>query len=184
MSGRSCGVGCVRIGAFPKRNSRSTWGSSSLYTTCESAVKRYWARSLSYSFQKTPDPNKSVVDYGFSFGGAMTNLIACVRQRSTRAVAVDAGWLPDAGCDGPVSYWAEHADDDQAVSITAGRAAKEFWRNMDSCSTATTPVWPSPCVAYTGCQSGFAVTWCELPQGGHTWNTWTSQAIAAFLSQY
>jgi len=83
-----------------------------------------------------------------------------------------------------VSYWAEHADDDQAVSITAGRAAKEFWRSMDSCSTATTPVWPSPCVASTGCQSSFAVTWCELPQGGHTWYTWTSQAIAAFLSQY
>jgi hypothetical protein len=40
-------------------NSRSTWGSSSLYTTFESAVKRCWARSLSYSFQKTPDPNKS-----------------------------------------------------------------------------------------------------------------------------
>jgi len=35
-------------------------GSSSLYTTCESAVKRCWARSLSCSFQKTPDPNKSV----------------------------------------------------------------------------------------------------------------------------
>ena len=29
----------------------------------ESAVKRCWARSLSYSFQKTPDPNKSVLQY-------------------------------------------------------------------------------------------------------------------------
>lgn len=125
-----------------------------------------------------------IVDYGFSMGGAMTNLIACVRQGSTRAVAVDAGWLPDAGGDGPVSYWAEHADDDQAVPIAAGLQAKEFWRNMDSCSTATPPVSPSPCVAYTGCQPGYAVTWCELSSGGHTWYTWTSQAIAAFLSQY
>jgi len=56
----SCAVGFVRIGAFHKRNFRSTWGSSSLFTTCERAVKRCWARSLSYSFQKTPDPNKSV----------------------------------------------------------------------------------------------------------------------------
>ena len=60
VTGHSCAVGCVRIGAFHKRNSRSTWGSSSLYTTFESAVKCCWARSLSCSFQKTPDPNKSV----------------------------------------------------------------------------------------------------------------------------
>ena len=59
VTGRSYGVGCGHTGVFPKRNSRSTWGSSSLYTTFESAVKRCWARSLSYSFQKTPDPNKS-----------------------------------------------------------------------------------------------------------------------------
>src|SRR5262249_8957265 len=29
VTGRSCGVGCARIGAYPKRNSPSTWGSSS-----------------------------------------------------------------------------------------------------------------------------------------------------------
>jgi hypothetical protein len=42
-------------------SNHTIWGSSSLYTTCESAVKRCWARSLSYSFQKTPDPNKSQI---------------------------------------------------------------------------------------------------------------------------
>src|SRR6266436_603335 len=56
-----CGaVGCVHIEASPKRNSRFTWDSLSLFTTCESGAKRCWARSLSYSSQKTPESNKSV----------------------------------------------------------------------------------------------------------------------------
>src|SRR2546428_7889851 len=60
VTGRCCVVGCVRIEAFPKRNCRSTWVSSSSFTTCAGEAKRCWARSLSYSFQKTLDPNKSV----------------------------------------------------------------------------------------------------------------------------
>src|SRR5215510_10941463 len=43
-----------------KRNSRSTWGFSSSFTTCASEAKRCWARSLSYSSQKTLESNKSV----------------------------------------------------------------------------------------------------------------------------
>jgi transposase-like protein len=54
-------VGCARIGALHKRNSRSTWGSSSSCITSASEVKRCWVRSLSYSSHKTPDPNKSVL---------------------------------------------------------------------------------------------------------------------------
>src|SRR4029434_7478384 len=62
--GRCCAVGCVRIGASHKRNSRSIWGFSSSFTTCESEAKRCWERSLSYSSQKTLDSNKRVVPYG------------------------------------------------------------------------------------------------------------------------
>src|SRR5215475_867553 len=59
VTGRCCAVGCVPIGASHKRNSRSTWGFSSSFTTCESEAKRCWARSLSYSSQKTLESNKS-----------------------------------------------------------------------------------------------------------------------------
>jgi transposase-like protein len=38
-------------------------GSLSLFTMCESGVKRCWARSLSYSSQKTPESNKSVCSF-------------------------------------------------------------------------------------------------------------------------
>ena len=48
------------IGALHKRNSRSTWVSLSLCITSASEVKRCWVRSLSYSFHKTPESNKSV----------------------------------------------------------------------------------------------------------------------------
>ena len=58
--GHSCVVGYVRIGASPKRNCRSTSVSSSSFITCAGEAKHCWARSLSCSFQKTPDPNKSV----------------------------------------------------------------------------------------------------------------------------
>ena len=61
VTGRCCAVGYVRIEAFPKRNCRSTWGSLNLCTMCVSEAKRCWAHSLSYWFQKTLDPNKSVV---------------------------------------------------------------------------------------------------------------------------
>ena len=45
---------------IPKRNCRSTSAFSSSFTTCEGEAKRCWARSLSCSFQKTPESNKSV----------------------------------------------------------------------------------------------------------------------------
>ena len=48
VTGRSCEVGCARIGAFLKRNFPYTWGSSSLYTMSESGAKRCFLRSLSY----------------------------------------------------------------------------------------------------------------------------------------
>src|SRR5919198_857306 len=62
-SGRSCGVGCARIGAFPKRNSRCTWVSSSSCTTCASGVKRCFLRSLSCWSHKTLESNMSDEGY-------------------------------------------------------------------------------------------------------------------------
>src|SRR5262245_57541445 len=60
VTGHSYAVGCVRIGAFHKRNSRSTWGSSSSCTTSASEAKRCFLRSLSCWSRKTLESNKSV----------------------------------------------------------------------------------------------------------------------------
>jgi hypothetical protein len=61
VTGRCCAAGFVRIGAFPKRNSRSTSGSSRLYITSASEARRCCLHSLSYWSRKTPESNKSVV---------------------------------------------------------------------------------------------------------------------------
>src|ERR1043166_9249029 len=47
VTGHSSAVGCVRIGAFPKSNSRCTWVSSSSCITSASEAKRCCLRSLS-----------------------------------------------------------------------------------------------------------------------------------------
>ena len=59
VTGRSCGAGCVRIGAYPKRNSHGTWGSSRLCPTSASEAKRCFLHSLSCWSHKTLESNKS-----------------------------------------------------------------------------------------------------------------------------
>src|SRR6266568_4574963 len=73
-SGRCCAVGCARIGAFHKKNSRSTSGFSSSFTTCESEAKRCWVRSLNCSSAKTPESNKSELEL---LGQAIYRLRKC-----------------------------------------------------------------------------------------------------------
>src|SRR6266446_1058963 len=63
VTGRCCVVGCVRIEASPKRNSRSTSVSSNSFTTCEGEAKRCWVRLLSCWSAKTLESNKSVSGY-------------------------------------------------------------------------------------------------------------------------
>jgi hypothetical protein len=57
--GRCCAVGCARIGALPKSNSRSIWGASSSCTTSASEATRCVLRSLSYWSRKTLESNMS-----------------------------------------------------------------------------------------------------------------------------
>src|SRR6266568_2642785 len=58
--GRSCEAGCAPIGAFHKRNFRSTSVSSSLCTMPENEGKRCFMRSLSYWSNKTLESNMSL----------------------------------------------------------------------------------------------------------------------------
>jgi hypothetical protein len=57
--GLSCEVGFAHIGVLHKRNSRSTWDSSSLCTTSASEAKRCFLRSLHYWSRKTLESNMS-----------------------------------------------------------------------------------------------------------------------------
>ena len=53
------------------------------------------------------------------------------------------------------------------VPTAQGRASRDSWVKANHCQATTTPVEPSPCVAYAGCDPGALVTWCEFA-GGHT----------------
>jgi hypothetical protein len=44
----------------------------------------------------------------------------------------------------------------------------------------SSPVTPSPCVEYAGCDPGYAVRWCEY-NGDHTYPTFAPQGIWSFF---
>src|SRR5262244_3554600 len=111
-SGRSCGVGCARIGAFPKRNSRCTWVSSSSCTTCASGVKRCCLRSLSCWSNKTLESNKS--DYRKATAVPQSLQGRCEGKTERTPLALARGFDPDAS--------AMHLDDALDQGQTDARA--------------------------------------------------------------
>ena len=54
----------------------------------------------------------------------------------------------------------------------------------NGCSDQTTPIDPSPCVAYQGCQEGYPVIWCEQEGVGHAIPSYGSTTIAEFFQQF
>jgi polyhydroxybutyrate depolymerase len=115
-----------------------------------------------------------VFAYGFSAGGALTNLLGCVRGNVLRGIApVESSAPMLSSCNGPVAAWFTHSPDDTVVTIDRGAAALELYRSLDGCGTDTAPVAPTPCVRYQSCTQGFPVDWCETsgphdPQGSFT----------------
>jgi hypothetical protein len=48
------------------------------------------------------------------------------------------------------------------MSLTSGRAARDFWAKHNNCSGAMPiAVDPAPCTEFVGCDAGFAVRYCE-----------------------
>ena len=133
---------------------------------------------------------------GFSFGGMMSNAVAC--SGLARAVAPMAGNSQVSGCatgTQPVAYMGFHGDDDTVVEITGGRTARDNLVKRNQCTTQTMPsqsTWcagvaqanqPCTCVDYQGCAAGYPVTWCEF-NGGHTPAPSSGPTIWSFFSQF
>jgi polyhydroxybutyrate depolymerase len=114
---------------------------------------------------------------GHSFGGYMSNSLACFRGGTAagkvRAIASIAGGGPFAACSGdPISAAIIHGMSDQVVAFTQGEASRDTWRTKAGCETTSMPIDPSPCVAYDGCDDGLVVRFCahnETTNGGHGW---------------
>jgi len=130
---------------------------------------------------------KRVFSVGFSYGGMMSFALGCEMSDTFRAIAPMSGALySDPSCKGTgphVAMWGSHGLSDTVVPIDNGRAARDKILAENHCGTTTTPVDPSPCVKYQGCDPGYDVTWCEW-DGPHGIPSFGSSAITAFLKQF
>jgi poly(3-hydroxybutyrate) depolymerase len=123
---------------------------------------------------------------GFSFGGMMSNAIGCEMSDVFRAIAPMSGSLYS-GCDRatehPIAMWMAHGTNDSVVPLADGIAALDVMLEKNGCGTQTTPVGPSPCVAYEGCQEGYPVHYCEF-NGDHGPASFGPDAIWDFFNQF
>ncbi|HYQ42086.1 MAG TPA: Ricin and poly(3-hydroxybutyrate) depolymerase fusion [Polyangiaceae bacterium] len=128
-----------------------------------------------------------IFSVGFSYGGMMSFALGCEMSDTFRAIAPMSGALySDPSCKGTgphVAMWGSHGLNDTVVPIDNGRAARDKILQENHCGTTTTPVEPSPCVKYEGCDAGYDVTWCEW-DGPHGIPSFGSSAITAFLKQF
>jgi predicted esterase len=124
---------------------------------------------------------------GFSYGGMMSFAVGCEMSDVFRAIAPMSGALySDFNCKGTghaIAMWGSHGLSDTVVPIADGRAARDKILKQNHCGSETTPIDPSPCVSYQGCDSGYPVTWCEW-DGPHGIPSFGSSAITAFFKQF
>ncbi len=132
---------------------------------------------------------------GFSFGGMMSNAVACAGI--ARAVAPMAGNSSVSGCESgstPVAYMGFHGDADSVVGIEGGEMARDVFVQRNGCGAATPSDsdWcdlaganyqPCECTTYEGCTDGYPVTWCEF-SGNHMVAPNSAQTIWDFFAQF
>jgi poly(3-hydroxybutyrate) depolymerase len=121
-----------------------------------------------------------VFSTGYSFGGMMSNSLACSRGSKLRAFAPMAGAFFDGtkSCATPVPAWIAHGSNDPTVSFGSGQAARDIWLKTNGCGTTTMPTSPSQCVAYE-CSKA-PVNWC-VHTSGHVWPSFASKGVWEFF---
>jgi poly(3-hydroxybutyrate) depolymerase len=122
---------------------------------------------------------------GFSYGGMMSFAVGCAMGDLFRAIAPMSGALYSGCEDGeaPIAVWGAHGDNDTVVPLADGERALDVFLERNHCESEATPVDPSPCVSYSGCDAGYPVVWCEF-SGGHTPISNSGQSIWSFFSQF
>lgn len=146
-----------------------------------------------------------IFSMGFSYGGGMTNAIACARAKVFRAVAVYAGALLSGCEDGtkPIAYIGIHGLRDPTCGIAGGRSLRDRFVKNNGCPAQSVPEPAANslkhvCTTYTGCKAGYPVRWCAFDGGGHTPapldgqtsdygggdKTWTKSEVWDFFTQF
>jgi poly(3-hydroxybutyrate) depolymerase len=130
-----------------------------------------------------------VFSTGHSFGGYMSNALACFRGNDLRAIGEVAGGpsFSFGGCTGDVAAWLAHDPTDQVVEFAQGTMARDQYVGRNGCGSTTSATTPSPCVAYDGCDAGTPVHWCDHSDGGamgHDWPGFAGTGIWAFFASF
>ena len=111
---------------------------------------------------------------GFSYGGGMSNALACARADVFRAVAILNG-AELSGCAGgtqPIAFLGSHGVSDDVLNISMGRSLRDRALRNNGCTAQSAPE-PAPGsgthtrTAYS-CRAGYPVVWLAF-DGGHAW---------------
>ena len=121
---------------------------------------------------------------GFSYGGAMSNALACARPKDIRAVSVISGALLS-GCVGgtePVAYYGQHGTVDQVLNVSQGRSLRDKFIKNNGC-TPVAETQPNGAksvkTVYQNCKAGYPVTWV-IHNGDHNPNQADSGSSTPF----
>ncbi len=112
---------------------------------------------------------------GFSYGGGLSNALACARADVFRAVAVLNG-AQLSGCAGgtqPIAYLGSHGVVDDVLNISQGRALRDRALRTNGCQAQQAPEPAAGSgthvrTAYT-CRDGYPVVWIAS-DSGHQWD--------------
>jgi len=108
---------------------------------------------------------------GYSSGSWLASQLGCMRSDVFRGLATVTGGLPPvSNCkDTPIAQMFVHDVDDNDNLIEWNEPARDRLLALNGCDMppSSTPVDPSPCVSYQGCEPGYPVVWCATSGQGH-----------------
>ncbi len=144
------------------------------------------------------DPSR-VYAAGFSMGGGMANLLACVLSDRFAAIATVSGTYPDFESCSPknsVPVISFHGTSDSVVPYT-GMASDPVWPKIpdwaagwgkrNACSFGPAEIYrhdPVSAQAWGGCRDGADVVLYTVENGAHTWPAFAAETIWDFFSQH
>ena len=119
--------------------------------------------------------SSQIFSTGFSYGGGMSNALACARANVFRAVAVLNG-AQLSGCDGgtqPIAYLGSHGVVDSVLNISQGRALRDRALRNNGCQAQNAPEpQGNSGQAHTKttyqCRDGYPVVWIAN-DSDHQW---------------
>ena len=158
-------------------------GDTTIYVAPD-GLSQGWANTNDRDVNFTDDMLKAITDdlcidtsrvftTGFSFGGAISYKLACVRNEKFRAAIVyDAG--PVSGnktseCTKPIAWFQSHGLADGIFNYTSvGIPILNLFVQLNGCTAAMPPNAPTnghTCFQFEGCSAGHPTRWCGFGSG-------------------